>query len=76
MYLTKVVNFNRRRKTTGVNEYLTRYSVNPTAVHSFFTSSKTNGLVLSDHCGFDGLQNCYFFPWDVRSYMLIEASVS
>lgn len=47
---------------------LTSYSANSTAVLSLFACSEANGLVFSDHCGFDGLQHYHLLPWDVSSY--------
>lgn len=53
---------------------LTSHSANSTAVHTLFTSSKANGLVLSNHCGFDGLQDGHLFPRDVRSWQISETT--
>lgn len=47
---------------------LTSHSANSTAVHTLFTCSKANGLVLSYDCSFNGLQDHHFLPGDVCAW--------
>lgn len=48
--------------------FLTGDSANSSAVHSFFTSSQSDSLVLPDHRGLDGLQDDHLLPGNVGSY--------